>query len=93
MIMIDRLKNELLKISEPKEAYHFIQNKNEFMSIIFVIDTPGINGFISIDHPSMKCLNTEDDIKIKSINQDRQFFSDGSTFESYFEKENKIDKV
>ena len=91
--MIDRLKHELMKISPTSDTFQFIQNKNEFLSIVFVIDIFGLNAFISIDHSPIKCSNTAIDKKMKSIAEDRQTFSDGSTFKSHFGDNRRIGMV
>ena len=82
--MIDRLKHELMKISPMKDTFQYIQNNDEFLSIVFIIDQLGFNAFISIDHSPIRCSNTAIDKKMKSIVEDRQTFSDGSTFKSHF---------
>ena len=90
--MIDRLKNELLKISDTKETYQYLQNNDEFLSIIFVIDSYDLNAFISIDCTPIRCSNTAKGIKINSILNSRQLFSDGSTFDAHFATDRKIGK-
>ena len=91
--MIDRLKNELTKISPMRETFQFIQNNNEFLSIVFVIDQLSFNAFISIDHSPIRSSNTTIDKKMKSIVEDRQTFSDGSTFQSHFGENRRIGMV
>ena len=91
--MIVRLKHELMKISPMRDTFQFIQNNNEFLSIIFVIDQLCFNAFISIDHSPIRCSKTAIDKRMKSIVQNRQTFSDGSTFKSRFGDNRKIDMV
>jgi len=88
--MIDRLKNELLKISKTRDTFQYIQNKNEFLSIVFELKTSCINAFISVDYSPKRCSNTAIDMRLKSIAQDRQMFADGSTFESHFGDDRRI---
>ena len=91
--MIDRLKDELTKISPMRDTFQFIQNNNEFLSIVFVIDQLGFSAFILIDHSPKRCSNTAIDKKMKSIVEDRQTFSDGSTFQSHFGDNRRIGMV
>ena len=91
--MVDRLKHELMKISPMRDTFRYIQNNNEFLSIVFVIDQLGFNAFISTDHSPIRCSNAAIETKMKSIVEDRQTFSDGSTFQSHFGDNRRIGMV
>ena len=91
--MIDRLVYELKRISETNEVFQFMQNNNEFLSIVFVISSFGFNAFLSVKQSPIRSTNTDIDVKIKSILDARQTFSDGSTFKSHFKDDLRIGMV
>ena len=90
--MLHGLVNELKKISETKRVFHYIQNNSEFLSIVLMINSDGLNVFVSVQQSVVRTTKTKMDKKIKLINDERRVFSDGSSFDKYFKDDKRLGK-
>ena len=78
------------KLYESKQVFHYLQNNNEFLSIVFIINSSELNAFISVENDASRASSTKMEKKIKSILNARRVFADGSSFKTHFNNDMRL---